>query len=130
MRKKDLERCIELHSEIQRLEDRRKKIEEAAQRITKIISSEPKGNEPRDKLAEYVAKLDTLDRLYAGKIIELNALFRLIELDLEDFPAQQRIILKLRYIDGLPWRRVAEKSKYSEKHIFKIHEAALLKMDT
>lgn len=119
-----------MHKDVERLKRRRKQLEEAVTRITTQLRDEPRNHEYKDKLAEYAAKIDALDRLYAGKIITLNAQFRLIELDLEEFPKQQREILKLRYIDGLPWKRVARVAKYSENHVFKIFEAAVRKMDS
>lgn len=130
MRKADLERCWELHRELKSLNNRREQLREAATRITAQIGKEPKSTERHDKLAEYAARLDTLDQLYTGKLLELEAQLRLIEMDIDGFPKQQRTILRLRYIDGLSWRKVARESSYSEKHVFKIHEAALRKMDT
>ena len=31
----------------------------------------------------------------------------------------------MRYGEGLPWRKIAERTGYSEKHLFKLRRAAL-----
>lgn len=40
-------------------------------------------------------------------------------------PPLQASILTMRYGEGLPWRKIAERTGYSEKHLFKLRRAAL-----
>lgn len=40
-------------------------------------------------------------------------------------PPLQGHILMMRYGEGLPWRKIAERTGYSEKHLFKLRRAAL-----
>lgn len=38
---------------------------------------------------------------------------------------QQKRLLELRYIEGLPWHEIAEKMYVSYRHVFRIHSRAL-----
>lgn len=40
-------------------------------------------------------------------------------------PPLQASILTMRYGEGLPWRKIADRTGYSEKHMFKLRRAAL-----
>ena len=40
-------------------------------------------------------------------------------------PPLQASILTMRYGEGLPWRKIAERTGYSEKHLFKLRRAAM-----
>ena len=39
---------------------------------------------------------------------------------MQALPAEERLVVRLRYVDGLRWDVVARKAGYSEKHVYKI----------
>jgi RNA polymerase sigma factor (sigma-70 family) len=51
-----------------------------------------------------------------------------IEKAIESLPSFERHIMRLHYIDGMTWERVAEIKHYSARHIRRIHEDILSSM--
>ncbi len=39
-----------------------------------------------------------------------------------------RLLLELRYLHGLTWEQIAERMRYSRRHIIRLHGSALLQM--
>ncbi|MFR4250855.1 MAG: sigma factor-like helix-turn-helix DNA-binding protein [Christensenellales bacterium] len=61
----------------------------------------------------------------ARTIAQIKAQQRFLETRLCALPPLQQAVLRMRYAENLPWRKVADRTGYSEKHMFKIHRAAL-----
>jgi len=75
----------------------------------------------RDRLAEYVAELDELERELTGEVITLERAVMVVDHALTMLPRNQEIVLRLRYCEGLSWRRVAKHAGYGERNCYKIH---------
>lgn len=43
-------------------------------------------------------------------------------------PPLQQAIVRMRYWEDMPWRQVAQRAGYSEKHVFKLQRAALARL--
>ncbi len=76
----------------------------------------PKG-QPGDPTGELAAKMWQLAQLIANKLNELIALRLEIEQTIDAYPAEDRRILRLYYIDGLTWENVADAVGYSSRHL-------------
>lgn len=69
-----------------------------------------------DKLSADIAKILDLE----AKLVTVTAQYAeeadLAELWIRQLPERERTIMQLRYIEGLTWREVAERTHYSEGH--------------
>ena len=74
----------------------------------------------RDRLAEYVAELDELERQQTGEMIALEQQLVIVDAELAKLPENQEKVLRLRYVEGLYWTRIALITNYIEKYVFKI----------
>ena len=54
-----------------------------------------------------------------------RGLQRQAQRQVQALPPLQASILTMRYGEGLPWRKIAERTGYSEKHLFKLRRAAM-----
>lgn len=72
--------------------------------------------------------LRPLREFYAAKLEELTQAQLCIEHAIETLDPVERDLIRLRYIDGLPWHRVAAAINYSEQQTYRIHGEALQKL--
>ena len=74
----------------------------------------------RDRLAEYAAELDELEHELTGEMIALEKQLKLVDAELTKLPEIQEKALRLRYIEGLSWSKVAQRAKYSERQCIRL----------
>ncbi|GHV33167.1 hypothetical protein FACS18949_06390 [Clostridia bacterium] len=108
MNKKDLSQLHWLNREIEEQQRRLNELECLATNCTSHVTGLPRGNGMLDKLGGYAAEIADLRGLVDLNLkkcfYELNRLNRYINA-VED--SQMRIILSLRYINGLTWQQIA-----------------------
>jgi len=108
LNKKELSQLYWLNREIEEQQRRLAELESLATSCAYQITGMPKGRGVDDKLAKYVAEIADLRSLIDLNIkkcfYELNRLNRYIN-SVED--SQMRMILSLRYINGLSWLQIA-----------------------
>ncbi|MEA4973953.1 MAG: RNA polymerase subunit sigma-24 [Candidatus Metalachnospira sp.] len=108
MTKKELSQLYWLNREIEEQQRRLEELECLATSCTSNITGMPKSRGVTDKLSKYAAEIVDLRGLIDLNIkkcfYELNRLNRYIE-TVED--SQMRMILSLRYINGLIWQQIA-----------------------
>lgn len=108
MTKKELSQLYWLNREIEEQQRRLAELESLATSSTGFITGMPKLKGVTDKLAKYTAEIADLKNLIDLNIkkclYELERLNRYIA-DIED--SQMRMILSLRYINGLTWQQIA-----------------------
>lgn len=109
MTKKELSQLYYLKKEIRQLEQRIKELETAATGCTAKITGFPHGTGINDKIGDYAAQIADLKSLLDLNLkkcfYELNRLDRYIQ-SVDD--SEMRIILTLRYSQGLSWQQIAE----------------------
>ena len=76
----------------------------------------------RDRLAEYVAELDKLERHLTGEMISLEKQLVVVDAELAKLPENQEKVLKLRYVEGLSWVKLADIIGYSVRQSIRILE--------
>lgn len=90
------------------------------------ISDMPKGKRDGDKMAEYMAKVDELQRelkkAYEKTLDEYQHIDALISL-VED--AKLREVLTYRYIKGYKWEDIADALSYASSYIYKLRKQGL-----
>ena len=120
------------------IRDKRQKIESLKERILRLRSAAelgtrklqftPGGSPSADKMADTIARIDELERQLVGETCELEQNIETVEYLIDQLPPYQRIIMRLRYIDGLTWRQVARRVAYDERHCKRINKQVLEKM--
>ena len=108
MTKQELSQLYYLNREIEHLKDRITELECIATSSTSRITGMPHATDISDKVGKYAAEIADLKELLDLNLkkcfFELNRLNRYIE-SIED--SEIRMILSLRYINGLSWQQVA-----------------------
>lgn len=108
MTKKELSQLYYLNREIEEQQRRLKELEDLATNCTTKITGMPRGTDLTDNVGRYAAEIADLKGLLDLNLkkcfYELNRLNRYIE-SVTD--SQMRMILSLRYINGLSWEQVA-----------------------
>lgn len=108
MTKKELSQLYYLNREIEEQQRRLEELELLATSCTAQITGMPRVPWNSDKVAKYAAEIADLKALLDLNIkkcfYEFNRINRYIE-TVED--SQMRMILALRYINGLSWRQIA-----------------------
>ena len=127
MNKRELSQLYYLNREIEEQQRRLQELEALATSCTSHITGMPKAQGVVDRLAGYVAEIADLRSLIDLNIrkcfFELNRLNRLIN-GIED--SQMRLILSLRYINGLSWQQIAFSiGEYDEQYPRRKHNAFL-----
>ena len=74
------------------------------------------------------ATLRPLREFYKAKLDELTKAQLEIERAIETLTPTERDLIRLRYIDNLPWHRVASGIYYSEQQTLRIHGDILEKL--
>jgi len=110
---------------VEALQDRIERLRSRAEYTQQQFGEYSRGNPMRDRLAEHVADLDELERELTGEMIALEKLLVRVDAELMKLPENAEKILRLRYVDGLAWERVARKARYSTRQCRRICEAAL-----
>jgi DNA-directed RNA polymerase specialized sigma24 family protein len=124
-----LKSCRTIRGEIESLTERIVRLRSQAERLTRPLSLAPGGGEQRDELAEYAARLDALERDRADRVILLEERLQEVDAWLSTLPAQQAMVMRLRYADGLRWRAVSKKAHYHIKHCMRINTAVTRKLE-
>ena len=106
----------------ERIERLRSRAEYTQQQLGECGRSDP----TRDRLAEYVAELDELERLLTGEMIALEKQLVFVDAELAKLPENQEKVLRLRYIHGLTWTTIAEKMKYCERQCVRFSKNILV----
>ena len=108
----------------ERIERLRSRAEYTQQQLGECGRSDP----TRDRLAEYVAELDGLERELTGEVIALEKQLVSVDAELVKLPDNQEKVLRLRYIEGMSWRKVAEKLKYCERQCIRLSRGNHIKI--
>ena len=108
MTKKELSQLYYLNREIEQLQARLTELESLATSCTANITGMPRANGISDKIGKYAAEIADLKSLLDLNLkkcfYELNRLNRYIQ-SVDD--SEMRMILSLRYVNGLCWEQVA-----------------------
>lgn len=119
----------EARLDVQRCKDKLRRLNNQATRVTSQISDMPKGG-GADRNA-LLAALGDMSSEYEMKLLRAEQLESEIDSFINELPTPtSRVILKLRYCDGLDWKRVNKKLRglgycYEERQLFNLHGLAL-----
>lgn len=90
----------------------------------------PHGSGGQNDLSGYAADLDSMIReLAAEKRLRFKAYHQVVR-QINKLPSEsEKDVLFYRYIKGLEWYEIAEKLRFSERQIFRIHGKALVRFE-
>ena len=126
MTKEQLRNFFALQKEICELEEELFELSCRAQKMTSVITDEPRGgNESIDRMADTVALIADTSTRVNTLVQESNREREEIEKSICSLPPQYRTLLRMRYIRGLTWEKIAVEMSYSWQHVHKIHGDAL-----
>ena len=120
----DLELLLRLKNDIVKLESH------LAELWSSMTGSRSLGNGARassfvaDRLGTDSARKEELEGMLAIRKDELNDWWSWCVQGIEDVPEPGRLILKLRYIDGLEWRQIAAVARYDRVTCIRHRNAA------
>lgn len=106
---------------LSRLDDLR----DQATRITRVLGAIP-GSGMDDRMAELTAEIADQEAMVTRDYHSLLKRQKAIGDTIHRVPDdRQRMILEMRYLQGLPFFRIAMKLHYDERTIYRLHEKAL-----
>lgn len=108
----------------ERIERLRSRAEYTQQQLGECGRSDP----TRDRLAEYVAELDELERQLTGEMIALEKQLVIVDAELAKLPENQEKVLRLRYVEGMSWEKVAKQAMYCERQCRRIMKQIIIDM--
>jgi len=98
------------------LKERIDRLRSSAEYPLRRLGELAQNSEMRDKLAEDVAKIVDLEHELALAVLEVEQHVTALDNDLASLPENQEKVLRLRYCEGLSWRKVEEKAGYCMSH--------------
>lgn len=99
------------------------------ERTTQQMNGMPHGSDGSDKMASMVSEIvDLLGKLDERRV-RIEEGMQEIERAFDALPDQQRRIMRLRYIEGMSWKKIARETHYAESHLIKIQRAALERLN-
>ena len=93
----------------ERIELLRLRAEYTQQQLGECSRSDP----TRDRLADYVAELDELERQLTGEMIALEKQLVVVDAELAKLSENQEKVLRLRYVNCYTWNEIAKQMHYS-----------------
>lgn len=127
MTKEELKQYRSLKREIGLLEENIKTLRTSLFSAPKLDGM-PKSNYSADRTSEIIAKIVDLENLLQDKIDKYIETRTEIEVCINSLPADERLLMRYRYIEGMSWEETAVAMHYSWQHIHRIHGRILQKM--
>lgn len=116
MKYDDLKDIRSQRQRVKSLQERIDRLRSGAEYPLRMLGEICGKGETSDKLAEDIAKIIDLERELAFEILTLESRTDDIERELMKLPENQERVLRLRYCEGLPWKRVAREAGYCMSH--------------
>lgn len=117
----------ELKRRIEYLEEQKERVRAQMESSTAILKDMPKGSTLKDKIAEGIVKLFEIQEELNNKVVQYNITARNMEAKISELENPgERMVMRLRYIDGLDWQSIAVVLSYSVDHCFTLHRKAML----
>lgn len=109
-----------------------KDIEEIGTTLPPVYSSDDKVQTSRktgSKIEDYVvAKMELEDKIKVQKADTIESM-NLVKDLLNGLNVKEKLIIELRYMEGMEWYQICDETGYSSQHSFAIHKKALKLME-
>lgn len=117
--------------EAQNKQDRMERIRSMAERCTTAPRDTPSATskDSPDAIGNYACKLiemqEAADEFYVASVMQASIISKIID-DIEgDDNADVRTVLRCRYLDGMTYPEISEKTHMSESWLYKQHKKGL-----
>ena len=127
MDKQTLEQYQYILLEIAQLEEEKQWVADKMISATKIDGM-PRGSGVGDPAGQAAARLVDLAGMIADRLNRAITLRMEIEAAIEDLPAQDRVLMRARYVEGKTWEQVAAELHYTYPWIWRLHGRILAKL--
>ena len=117
-----------LSKEIKNLKEEIARIRDSAYYTPRLIDGMPRARSNEDRIANLTAKIITLDDILVTKLSKLVDFQIEIEEAIDTLESADRLLMRLRYIDGKKWDDIADEMGYSIQRVWQIHSSALKKL--
>ena len=115
-----------LKSEAERLEEELAEWRSKAEKMTRELSGMPSGSGGWDKVPACVEKIWELERKLEEQLKEVIGRRNEIEKAITSVPNETfQLLLRLKYIDGDTWEKIAVKMNYNYRWVLYLHGRAL-----
>ena len=132
MTKENLKEYLGIKEELKQISYKLKELEERKTSIkSKIIPDMPisfSGYSNNSSIDDLIIKIEECIEEYRKKEILLYNKQLEIEKAIELLKAHERVIMRMRYIEGYKWDEISIITNYSEENIYKIHRNSLKKI--
>lgn len=129
MTKYDLMQYQWILKNIEKLEEKLLEIDTQLQRITTrytLVSVSRTGS--RDVMGELIVKKIEVEEEINRKLQESYKKLKEIERAIEKLDEREKLLMRLRYIQGKDWMEICDEMGYSWRQIHRIHKKALDKL--
>lgn len=117
----ELRECWWRRSKIKSLQERIERInEQITNAAAKPLTHAPRSGGNRDAIGEAVAKMQELRADLLRELVALEEHLRMVERWLDTLPPNKAAVLRLRYVDGYSWPKIAKATNYNMDHCRKI----------
>lgn len=117
----ELRECWWRRSKIKSLQDRIERInEQITSAAAKPLTHAPRSGGNRDAIGEAVAKMQELRADLLRELVALEEHLRTVERWMDTLPPNKAAVLRLRYVDGYSWPKIAKATNYNMDHCRKI----------
>lgn len=125
-KKQRLQRYIQLQRETDRLYDEINRLQSQAEKVTAVLSAEPKASSGKDRMAvvdDIVDKKRQLEEKVREAFAARSAIVQAI--NTVRSPLHRRV-LEWRYLNGATWEQIAANERISYHHLVaRVHSTAL-----
>ncbi len=132
MTKENLKEYLGIKEELKQITYKLKELEERKTSIkSKIITDMPinfNGYMNNNSIDDLLIKIEECIEEYRKKEILLYNKQLEIEKAINILKANERVIMRMRYIEGYKWDEISIITNYSEENIYKIHRNSLKKI--
>lgn len=125
MTKKELQEYYWVRRNIRQLEEKLEELETEATRQTTRFTQQPKARSSKDRMADAVAEIVTIQEKMQEELEKSYKLLTRIEQAIESLPPREKYLIRARYIDCKTWEQIAVEMHYSWPHVHRIHSRAL-----
>ena len=100
-------------------------LEETLERTTVQLNGMPHGSDRADKMSAMVADIVDLMTKLDERRIKCEKDMQEVERVFDSLPDQQRRVMRLRFIEGMSWKKIAKETHYDRSYLIRIQQAAL-----
>lgn len=125
MTAQELKSCRQRSDRIKSLNESIERLRSTMESMTQVLSLAPAHGFGTDKLAEQMAALFELTERRTDEIIALEQSRDNVEAWLQTLPPHKAKVIRLRYVDALPWKQVARRAGYAESTCYEINSEIL-----